>query len=232
MKIPPKNPVFSRSKLISLWDMIQFHARDFVILLEELDTSILFIRDEVRTLPSRTTTEAEKQRFRDLARRLCNECHKYDLRDAADRADLLYRRLTEDLNQSRPSPAPPRAFSALDEDFREIHHCIGEGLMAIQFIIVERSKADFWERDELFGAAVNSAFASARLDIKEAGNCLALELNTAAVFHLMRVVELSLRGLAGHLECNFPFPVQYSTWAEVLREIDEKLNKTKGYDQG
>lgn len=51
----------------------------------------------------------------------------------------------------------------------------------------------------LFGQDVAQAFPSAIADIRAAGNCLAVGLGTAAVFHLMRSVEWALRSLCAHL---------------------------------
>ena len=171
-------PLLEPYRLINLWDMIQFHAREFVLLIEELDRAALIAVGR----GNESTNNAENQKYRDLARRLCNECHKHDLKDAAQRANLLYRRLTEDLNKSRSAPAPPRPFSALEEDFREIRHAIVEGLMAILMVIVPRSNAEFYERDNLFELDNFVADDELKADIKAAGNCLALELPTAAVF--------------------------------------------------
>jgi len=50
-------------------------------------------------------------------------------------------------------------------------------------------KLQYFEQEMLFGLEVCLTFGEAQEDIKDAGNCLAADLNTAAVFHLMRVVE-------------------------------------------
>lgn len=73
-----------------------------------------------------------------------------------------------------------------------------EGLM--ETIVMELSKQTFaylpgpnsqyFEQEKLFGPIVHDNFPSAREDIKEAGNCLACGLDSAAVFHLMRVAEI------------------------------------------
>jgi hypothetical protein len=193
MKIVSNNPVFFPGRLISLWDMMRFEAREFVLLFEELDAWILLVHDK----PGRETTDPERQKFRDLARRLCNECQRYNLKGAARRADILYRRLTEDLNKNLPAPAPPRAFSALDEDLREIREEIADELRTLHLVLMNRQNADFYERDNLFGDEIAKALPeTTKAEIKAAGNCLAFELNTAAVFHLMRASELGLRTLA------------------------------------
>ncbi len=65
-----------------------------------------------------------------------------------------------------------------------------------KFTFIPLLKTDYFEHDALFGQEVKVAFPSAQQDIKEAGNCLASDSNTAAVFHLMRTVEHGLRAIA------------------------------------
>ena len=45
----------------------------------------------------------------------------------------------------------------------------------------------------LFSAPAQIAFPSAGMDIVEAGRCLALGRNNAAIYHLMQVAEVGLR---------------------------------------
>ncbi len=82
----------------------------------------------------------------------------------------------------------------------ELRRAITEELHRRKFTMIENSKAGFLEQKNLFGKSVWKAFPSARDEIQAAGNCLALDLNTAAVFHLMRAAELGMRALAVHLK--------------------------------
>jgi hypothetical protein len=68
-----------------------------------------------------------------------------------------------------------------------------------KLVFIPPNLVEYLEQEKLFGDAVYENFPSARGDIRDAGNCLAAGLNTAAVFHLMRVVELGLRALAKKL---------------------------------
>ena len=61
-------------------------------------------------------------------------------------------------------------------------------------------------------------------------------MNTAAVFHLMRVVEYGLRALAEKLKVSAAAgkPIEYSTWGKIIpalqtkiETIEKKPNKTK-----
>lgn len=78
----------------------------------------------------------------------------------------------------------------------ELKDAINLEVAKCRFVVVDNAKWEFLEPGSsyiqgavnLFGENVSKNFPSANKDIKEAGNCLALNLNSAAVFHLMRVV--------------------------------------------
>lgn len=78
--------------------------------------------------------------------------------------------------------------------------------------------AGYFEEPKLFGDTVFSSFSSANNDISEAGTCLALERGTAAVMHLMRVMECGLAALAKTL--NVP---KQNDWGRYLSAIDAEL---------
>jgi hypothetical protein len=91
------------------------------------------------------------------------------------------------------------------------------------FTFIPTEKARFFEQDNLFGEKVSSAFPSAKPHIKDAGNCLAADLDTAAVFHLMLAAEFGLRALAKHLKVKIKRELEYADWDEVIRGIESKL---------
>ena len=68
--------------------------------------------------------------------------------------------------------------------------------MALQnakFAYIPTTDAKYFENDRLLGDAVFEVFEEALQDVKDAGNCLALAMHTACVFHLMRIAEWRLR---------------------------------------
>jgi hypothetical protein len=74
---------------------------------------------------------------------------------------------------------------------------------------------------DVFGSAVSGAFNSAMPDIEEAGNCLAAECNTAAVFHLMRTAEIGLRAVAKDRNASFQNkPLDQQEWGTILGFLD------------
>lgn len=80
-------------------------------------------------------------------------------------------------------------------------------------------EAKLYAKSEPFGATVNTQFASAAFDIEEATKCMALGRDTAAVFHLMRVMELALRALHKCLGATGGYIGNDKNWGSILREV-------------
>jgi hypothetical protein len=103
----------------------------------------------------------------------------------------------------------------------------------IVFGFIPAELAPYYQQKELFGAQVNANFPSAAQDIKEAGNCYAHGNDTAAVFHLMRVLEYGLRALAKKLRISFKtkkgaiIPIDLQEWGNIIGAIETKIDAMK-----
>ena len=89
------------------------------------------------------------------------------------------------------------------------------------------------QHSPLFGPDVEAKFPQMSEDISEAGKCLALGRPTAAVFHLMRVMEIGTQKLGDALKVQLP---AQKNWQNVLDEVnkaikalDQKAAQTKAY---
>jgi predicted RNA-binding protein with RPS1 domain len=92
------------------------------------------------------------------------------------------------------------------------------------FLYVPSNNEVYLRNRALFGDAVNDAFPGAASDIENAGTCYALEVYTACVFHLMRVVEHGLQALAETLSIGF----EVECWGRVIDQIEAAI---KAIDQ-
>ena len=88
------------------------------------------------------------------------------------------------------------------------------------FLFVPDAKAAFYEQADLFGSQVGDHFPKAAQDIKEAGNCIALDRPTAAVFHLMCVLEVGIDSLSHALG----LPYKQAAWNTILNDIEKRVN--------
>jgi hypothetical protein len=104
-------------------------------------------------------------------------------------------------------------------------------MLALQdkvFLQVVSDRIEFLDQEELFGELVSESFGSTNRDLKEAGNCLAMECNTAAVFHLMRAAEVALRAIAVDRGVNFANkPLDQQEWGTILGALEGKLKQMR-----
>ncbi len=99
------------------------------------------------------------------------------------------------------------------------------------------ARAGCIDNPNLLGPEVLKAFVDARADILEAGNCLAAECHTAAVFHMMRAFEWGIRTFAADLgltrfadwskqDKRFKYtPSSFGTWEKFITQLPGKIEK-------
>jgi hypothetical protein len=97
-----------------------------------------------------------------------------------------------------------------------------------KFLRIAEDRSEFMDQEALFGERVNSEFPSAVNDIREAGNCFAVECTTASVFHLMRVAEFGLRSLARDRDISFKDkPLDEKQWGEILSALESSVGELR-----
>jgi len=75
----------------------------------------------------------------------------------------------------------------------------------------------------LFGNEFSLKFPNASYELDEAGKCLALERSTAAVFHLMRIMELGIGAVQQCLSIPDPIKAADRNWGVMLRKLREEF---------
>jgi len=92
------------------------------------------------------------------------------------------------------------------------------------FLYIPHEKARFWPKASdpyAFGKEVADKFPASTFDANSAGICLATSQCTAAVFHLMRVLEIGLAAL-GTL---FGVSLAHTNWAPAIEQIESKVRE-------
>jgi len=122
-------------------------------------------------------------------------------------------------------------YSGIENSFRLIVTRISHKLDFCHFIYIPTGKTKLFEQPELFDdlekkVFPSKVFPSAKAEIKNAGNCLAADLNTAAVFHLMRIVNFGLRALARNLGVDQigEKELEYCGDGSIISEIETAIN--------
>jgi hypothetical protein len=123
--------------------------------------------------------------------------------------------------------------STLFADLRNAHDMLMTDMWKRKFIQIDADYSDYVNNETLFGDAVHKAFPSARPDIREAGNCIATDCGTAAIFHLMRVAEYGLRALAHDRRIVIPKkrPIELATWDSIIKELETAEQAIQQYPQ-
>jgi hypothetical protein len=135
----------------------------------------------------------------------------------------------------------------LELHFVNLAHLIESELNKLHAFALDRNKLKFF-RDLSYGIEINPApkgiapppaplftqraqdsFPSAGMDIVEAGRCIALGRNNAAIYHLMQVAEVGLRALARDRRViivkhkgKTVVPLDYAQWGDIIDALRNK----------
>jgi hypothetical protein len=121
-------------------------------------------------------------------------------------------------------------YQELRNELTVLRQSIEADLEKRTFAFIPPPKDEFLSNLEADWKPVWTCFPSAKYDSEEAMVCYALELNTACIFHLMRVSEFGLRGLARRMKVSLPKkkPLEWAQWQEILKEMSDKTTAISG----
>jgi hypothetical protein len=113
------------------------------------------------------------------------------------------------------------------QELRALRKAIEVELGKRGFAYVTAEDKKYFEQNRLFGDQVYNAFPSARFDLKEAGNCLACGINTAAGFHLMRAAEIGLweLGKDRQIPSAQGGKVEFSEWGRTIQALEVAIQQ-------
>ena len=143
--------------------------------------------------------------------------------------DMTNQRIAHLKDWLHPSLQCP--FQVIQSEVYAIKKSLFQELRKRKFAFILPEKDAFFECDDLFGKNFhNAASPEINSEIKAAGNCLAVELNTAAIFHSIRAAELGMRRLASRLKVvvfrdkkKYRIKIKDATWDELIKGIEEKI---------
>ena len=204
--------------------MIQFHFKKFDFELFCLEGLTKGVEEAAEIEPTKKFSDEKRNDYSRALSGIEEQCEKLDLKNSQKLLTKLKNGLEKDWHQN---------CSATAEVFKDLVQTIKDEVGTKTFVSIPDSKATLFEQDALFGEAVNKAFPSAKIEIMNVGNCLAADLNTAAIFHLMRVTEIGLRALARNLKVKIKkMPLEYADWGKIIPEIEEKIKLKKPKSRG
>jgi hypothetical protein len=105
----------------------------------------------------------------------------------------------------------------------EIQGRLHDELERTLIFCIEENAEYFEPTEPLFGKEFEDKFATHGIfELDEAGKCLALSRGTAAVFHLMRIMEIGIRAVAKSLGISDPIKPSNRNWHQILKSIKEE----------
>jgi hypothetical protein len=199
----------SRFRLISWLDMLKFSAGDFYYI-GRLIARLEGVLGKFN--PSAFVNQEGITISKDIIQDMDKNCEKIGLTMSQKAAWRALRRLDTSIK-----------YSELVQTCADLSLRISDEIGDHLFLFVPKTHAAFYESEKLFGDSVENAFPSSSYDLKEAGKCFALNRNTAAICHLMRVLEVGLRAMAVKLKVKY----ENKPWNYVIEVADNRLKKIR-----
>ena len=117
-------------------------------------------------------------------------------------------------------------YGDLERAYSSLQARVRDELSLVKFLVIGQDRQRYYAQVEpIFGAEVTNKFPSTAFEIDEACKCFALSRSTAAVFHLMRVMEIGVRALARCLAIPDPLRPAERNWGNILKQVLEGIEK-------
>lgn len=219
--------------LWSLWDMLELKAGDFLAVARHCAELGAWIgatesaqpEQEERIFHPRRRLEDEDtrfalQRFEGLKPHLEQLCASVTLLAVEDAIEELGR--------------PYATWGHVKKHLDAIQDTLRRELTLVTLLTLTPQERSYFEPSApLFGPDVAKKFPTeCAFEIDEAGKCYALGRTTAAVFHLMRVMEVGLKAISACLGIPDPAKGSDRNWGKMLtaihEEMDERTSKKGG----
>jgi hypothetical protein len=191
------------NSLLSWWDMEKFSAKTF------FDVGTLLQNLIIVKVVADTAIHADSPVTKFLSD-LCGHVQGIGLRQSWKHVNRMREQVSEGTLKS----------SEFQLMLTELQHRIRDEMEDQLFMYLPVERAKFYNQPELFGQDVNTKFVTIQFDIVEAGNCYAAGRGTAAVFHLMRIMESAVQEFGKKLGVSF---VDEKNWHNILEEIDKAI---------
>jgi hypothetical protein len=205
-----------QGQLVSLFDLMKAFLADAVFKAGRQIESTASFLDKLDK-PHASLSDKNRKKLRQFFQSVKKGCEYLELPASAlgceDFIKLLKRK------------DPPVLHKDVQPLFRELNKRIEAELKAHVYLCIPSGQSLFLKNplDE-WGDTI-TAFPSIRYDIEEASKCLALQRNTAVVFHLMRVMGAGVKALGESLNEPTLDASHNLTWDNVLRRCAKESEK-------
>ncbi len=211
LALRPSQPDWHSYGLVSLWDMLDVYASTFIDAASAL--SGLIIRAEQKS-PADRKKPLKIGNERSLVISILSDFHSTCEALGARVTAATVEEIASGIRRGKIT------WVKVEEHIKSLGAGLHVELGAVKLFALHPDEQRFYaDALQMFGTKATTAFPSTIPEIDEAGKCLALGRTTAAIFHLMRIVEVALRSLRGPLGITEPNP----SWNTVIRKLDKEL---------
>jgi hypothetical protein len=226
-------------------DMIEILPKDFTEVWHQLDAALDFYDPKLEQSNPQIASQVQQGMLAKLTTDLWNTCKKWNLEESlfvvnearewlVEPSRHATHRVTKEgqLTYEFPKEIPPTDLASVHKQLVAIRRKLHEELDNIRFALISKNRLEYFENDNLFGK--DARFPREwNTEVKAAGNCLAADLNTAAVYHLIRAAEMGMRALTHHLgaipigDQNKQIKIEEATWKQLLDAIEVSIEQER-----
>ena len=224
-----RHPIWDSRRRWSLWDMINFVLHNFVFAHDSLRQLLNDTSEKAASEPLGEVSAVDHRRVASVVQVVADQCvEALYLRDAWDTIQELFGILG---NQRMQPYTWGRVHSLLETLQRQI----SLQLQGEYFFHYMREDAHLLIEMEKEWGIVISSFPTVKPEVASGIDCFSIGHNTACVFHMMRAAEFGLRMIArerGIKIVGRNKPIEWGTWTDVFRAIDDKLRAVRNATPG
>lgn len=241
---------FNRFGLVSLWDMLEFKAEPFLILIKRLQTYRIGIAAQPLMNINKKMASDNLDKCEGVINRLIfgrglsreakavsDQMNKMIdgmdsdivngldecLNDALEQCRILGLNFSLKLIEDINKKFKEDSIRPDGRDIDEIINRVKHEMSINLFLSLPSDNQKYYHPQEPFGKDVSSKFSSLIYDIDEAHKCYALERNTASVYHSVRCLEGGIRALYRCMDIPEPTCGTQKNWSFILKEIDKSI---------
>lgn len=208
-------------RLWSLWDMLEFNARDFYAATTHLTEMAAWLSAKRSDTDSDFHADAplddEDRRF--AMRALIGLSHHLAVLGARVTSMAV-------VEASGTIGDGSATWGSVQTSIKDINRTLSRELSLVMLLSLRPKEQEYFSpKEPLFGTDVAGKFPSLSYEIEEAGKCLALGRSTAAAFHTIRCLEAAILATSRCLGIPDPIKAADRNWGAMLRLIKTDIDR-------